>query len=340
MLRYDGFKGNDISTGIDYNYAVFERTAVAWHDQHRGGFYIQDNARLGGKFWLTGAARLDMVRNTADSVENPAPVVSPSLAALYRPLDLLGLRLSVGRGFRAPSLQELYQSRLGHEDAVINGNPGLKPEHSTTVNGSVEWSPCAPLSITLGGAVTWLQDMILYVKLDSTHDTAVFDPVVGDTPTVPVFNRENVARAFVGEADITVRWKMRPVELQAGYSYTYNQDRTNKRILNYYPGSGITARVSGEWGTRWSLQPFIALKAGIGRKIWSMGMEAGETNGEEKLGDYEDVSAGASLSFMKKYTFFVKAGNLLGQEIENYEDVLMKTNGDRILEAGLKLSAF
>ena len=340
MLHYSGFKNHAMAAGADYNYGTFERTAVPRHDQHRGGLFVEDHAQLSDKLWLDGAARLDVVRNTTDSVLNPSPVLSPSLGALYRPSDLLGFRLAVGRSFRTPSLQELYQSRLGHEDAVINGNPKLKPEYSSTVNGNVEINPTTSFSITLGGSATWLSDMILYVKLDSTHDTAVFDPVVGDMPTVPVFNRENVAKAFVAEGDISVKWQIRPMTFQAGYSYTYNQDRTNRRILNYYPGAGVNAKIAGAWnaGPRFRLEPFAAMKSGIGRKIWSLGMESGETNGEESLSDFIDLSAGLNLSFMNAYTFFIKASNLLGQQIENYEDVLMKTNGDRLIEAGIRLT--
>jgi outer membrane receptor protein involved in Fe transport len=351
ILAYDGLKGNEMAAGVDYDYAVFERTAVPRHDQHRAGLYAQDNVRFSEQLRLLGAVRCDMVKNTVDTVrdavadkldtvKSSGPVVSPSLSALYRPSDALAIRLSAGRGFRAPSLQELFQTRFGHEDAIVNGNPALKPEYSSTVDGSIDLSPAGMFSITIGGAATWISNMIQYYN--TGRDTTVFDPIVRDTPTVHIFGRQNIARAFVGEGDISFKIRLQPITVQAGYSYTYNRDLDSNRILSYFPGSGISAKISGEWklGAQWSIEPYVAVKAGFGRRFMSQGMESGEVAGEVALENYTDLSGGISVSYLNRFSLFFKASNLLGQEMESYEDILMKTNGDRLIEGGLKVSVF
>ena len=295
--------------------------------------------------------RLDLLQNTVDTVRDAVadrldtlqsvpPVASPSVAALYRPFDNLAVRASVGRGYRAPSLQEMFQSRFGHEDAIVNGNPALKPEYSSTLNGSVEYSPLPALTFTMGGAATMLSGMISYYYLG--HDTTVFDPVVGDTPTVHIFGRRNLNEARIGEGDFSVRWTPRPLRIDAKYSYTYNRDLDGNHILNFYPGSALFTELSGSFsiGSLARIEPFLSLKWAFGRKIWSFGMEADETAGEQPLEDYQDLSAGITVTLSDRYSLFLKGTNLLGQRMENYEDVLMKTNGDRIFEGGFRMSAF
>jgi outer membrane receptor for ferrienterochelin and colicins len=351
MLRYTGLHGNDLAGGVDYDYAVFERTAVPRHDQHRVGLYLQDDASLLKHLNVLGSIRFDKVIHTAatahdavlgvtDSVRDIPLVVSPSLAALCRVSDNLNVRVSGGLGFRAPSLQELFQSRFGHEDAIINGNPRLTPEHSATLNGNIEVRPTGSLQIVVGGAATRIRDMIGYFY--TGQDTTVFDPVVRDTPSVHVFGRRNVARAVVGEADASVRWRGPVLELEAGYTYTYNRDLGAGHILTYYPGSSLTAQATLDHTTTGGIDivAFVGLKYAFGRKVWALGMEADEPVGEMALADYHDLSVGVDANFSKRSSVFLKASNLLGEKMENYEDVLLKTNGDRLVEGGVKLMAF
>ncbi|MNS15970.1 Colicin I receptor precursor [compost metagenome] len=67
-----------------------------------------------------------------------APPALPSLNTLFRFNNNLSLRLSYARGFRAPSLTELY---LNFQDANhdIEGNPVLKAENSNSFNGSITY---------------------------------------------------------------------------------------------------------------------------------------------------------------------------------------------------------
>jgi outer membrane receptor for ferrienterochelin and colicins len=66
---------------------------------------------------------------------------APRLAALYRPRDDVAIRASLGRGYRAPDFKELYLSFVNDAAGyAVYGNPDLRPERSTSVSLSTEWS--------------------------------------------------------------------------------------------------------------------------------------------------------------------------------------------------------
>lgn len=67
---------------------------------------------------------------------------TPKFAVRYDIFQNLVWRTSYGRGFRPPSFQELYlrfeNPAVGY---VVEGNPNLKPERSSTINSDLEYSP-------------------------------------------------------------------------------------------------------------------------------------------------------------------------------------------------------
>ncbi|MCX8019752.1 MAG: TonB-dependent receptor [Chitinophagaceae bacterium] len=75
------------------------------------------------------------LRVMKNSVYNSPPVI-PSLHALFRISELSDIRLSYSRGFRAPSLRELYFNFFDANHQII-GNPNLKAETSNSFTGYV-----------------------------------------------------------------------------------------------------------------------------------------------------------------------------------------------------------
>lgn len=77
-------------------------------------------------------------RLSKNSTYNAPPIV-PSLLTKIRLNDVLDLRMSYARGFRAPILRELY---FVFKDAShdIVGNPNLKAEYSNNFNASLAWA--------------------------------------------------------------------------------------------------------------------------------------------------------------------------------------------------------
>lgn len=67
--------------------------------------------------------------------------VAPRLATMWRPVESLAFRASVGRGYRAPDFKELYMDFVNASAGyAVRGNEDLQPERSTAYSVSAEYS--------------------------------------------------------------------------------------------------------------------------------------------------------------------------------------------------------
>ncbi|HEV8131537.1 MAG TPA: TonB-dependent receptor [Acidobacteriota bacterium] len=134
---------------------------------------------------VTASARLDGWRNRDGSTTSrplPAGTVakvinhpdkqetafSPRLSAVFSPQDRLSFRASVGRSFRAPTLNELYRDfRVGN--ILTLSNPALAAERSATGEGGVLWiSPNRHLAVRATAFITSIRDPVANVTLSET----------------------------------------------------------------------------------------------------------------------------------------------------------------------------
>jgi outer membrane receptor for ferrienterochelin and colicins len=159
-------------------------------------------------------------------------VVAPRLALAYRPSELVTLRASGGRGFRAPSAKEygfvFDHSVLGYR---VLGNPELLPESSWGINGDVTVRPSAAWRVRVGGFYNWVSNLIDFTVA----------PVQPD-PTVVDYVYVNVDRARTAGTDASLR--VEPVSGLVGtlaYAYLYTHDDENGGPLPNRPPHTLTA---------------------------------------------------------------------------------------------------
>ncbi|HEX8060215.1 MAG TPA: TonB-dependent receptor [Cyclobacteriaceae bacterium] len=145
-----------------------------------------------------------------------APPVMPSLNTKIKLTERQDLRLSYGRGFRAPSIRELYFDFFDASHS-IEGNPGLKPETSNSFNGSWNWSwlqvPGNKVTMAVGGFFNNVGDMVNYgVKAGSTVTTYI-----------------NVDRYKTKGLTWNNGWRNNNWDVNLGFAYTgrYNQLRAD-----------------------------------------------------------------------------------------------------------------
>ena len=106
--------------------------------RHVGAAFGEVNVPLLKTLELTGAARYDDYSDVGNKI-------SPILRARFQPVRQVMFRGTIGKGFRAPSLTELYQPQTTGVSA-----PGLNdPLRCPTTNSSVDCGTQFP--ITLGG---------------------------------------------------------------------------------------------------------------------------------------------------------------------------------------------
>lgn len=328
-FSYSGLPRQQLLIGGEYNWRQFQRKAVPKHSQHAFGIYIQDELKMSEKIVTLAALRMDMTVNESDDVKNAGPVFSPKLSALYRPVDMLSFRISAGRGFKAPAVQDLYEQGYGHGFDLRYGNPDLQPEYSTSGSFGIELNTPIGLSLSLNGFGNLVTDMIALIN-EGTSDSGYV-----------VYRRQNINEALVGGGEITATYTKAfgkvLLNTQTGFSISHNQDRETGEILPYYPGQTFHFKMNPSVNItpQFSLGLFAGLKTGMGRQLWNY--KTGEIT---DLKDYQKLDAGISAKIFNNYELFCKGSNLLGQEIESYEDLLMVTEGKRTYEFGFRAAAF
>ena len=112
--------------------------------QDMGGVFVQDSWRPVERWQFNGSLRLDRVTNrgamvrydlgngaTLEQEDYPANTentLNPSVGAVFRAGQRLSLRAAAYRGFRAPTLRELYHAAWIRSGVRLVNNPELAPE--------------------------------------------------------------------------------------------------------------------------------------------------------------------------------------------------------------------
>ena len=144
--------------------------------------------------------------------------ISPRTAFLYRLNDQLGLRAAWGRGFRAPTLSELYYP----ESFGAAGNPNLRPQTSTTYEIGLEALITKQLLLRLTGFSDDVNGLIAYA------------PVGPVGPFGNEFIPSNLNKARKKGVESQLQWQVTP-ELTVGGTYTYiDATQINQEVVNAF----------------------------------------------------------------------------------------------------------
>jgi len=137
--------------------------------------------------------------------------VSPRLGLKYRFNDYVSARASGGRGFRAPTFDELFWPDTGYGP----GNPDLKPEYcwSYEAGPTLRWGP--------------------YFKVDVIYFYSNYDDLISGWPP------DNVSRAFIRGGEVGFRAaplpSLRGLQLDATATFLQTKDRETDEQLDYRP---------------------------------------------------------------------------------------------------------
>jgi iron complex outermembrane recepter protein len=136
-----------------------------------------------------------------DNYQGVGHTVNPKASLRWQPTSTVMLRSAVGKGFRAPSLTDLYTPQAtgitgnGARDyvrcpnlttgaprdcnfqftTITGGNPDLKPEKSISLTAGILWEPVKNASISLDAFRINLKDAIVVGGLSSTYILANAD---------------------------------------------------------------------------------------------------------------------------------------------------------------------
>lgn len=150
----------------------------------------------------------------------------PRLSLLYNTNPNLIFRASFGKGFRAPSLNELYidfnHSSVGYK---IEGNPNLQPETSTGINFGMDYS----------------RDELVWFRINLYKNSVInlieyFNKPGTSQPVIISYKNIDKANIFGTDLDIDLRLN-ESSGINIGYNYITNLD--NNQLLFQSPNSAI-----------------------------------------------------------------------------------------------------
>ncbi|XXY23400.1 TonB-dependent receptor [Sorangium sp. So ce216] len=171
-------------------------------------------------------------------------IAAPRLALAYRPTPSLTLRVSGGRGFRAPSAKELGfsfdHSGLGY---TLEGNPDLAPETSWGANGDVTWSPRGGLTMRAGAFANWVDDLI-----------DINPRPIRSSGGVDTYTYMNIAIARTAGVELSATFQATAwLRAEAGYAYLWTRNDTDDQPLSGRPPHTAQASLRAELPLRLEL---------------------------------------------------------------------------------------
>jgi outer membrane cobalamin receptor len=185
-----------------------------------GGLYVQDEFRFWRLITIAG------LRVDYNSVFGPVPC--PRLGAIYKQNNMLRLKVSAGRAFRAPSLGELYMPDMPiSTGTTLQSDSTLRPEYIWTVDGGPEIDITKWLNVRFSGFYNAMDDLITQ-RITNQFFQGIYD------------------HAFMSHKNTEKAWSAgleNSLELRAGrwasfffnYTYTKSEDMTMRGSLEYIP---------------------------------------------------------------------------------------------------------
>lgn len=163
--------------------------------------------------------------------ENFKSYATPNVALMYRLKDF-NFRGSYAMGYRAPSLYQIHGIQIQESSHNITvGDRNLQPEKSHFGMLSIEYNPTHNVSITAGGYINYLNDMIYYRPIDATDQEKIAAGVSPEEAAdYQMLQRYNLNRARIMGFNIGVQ-----AYLGVGFSVAGTYNYANGRDLSAAP---------------------------------------------------------------------------------------------------------
>ena len=287
MYEYSGVGGiftTRIGEGLQAG-ADWVRTSWGDHSQNRVGGFVQKRLELSPDLELLADGRLDLWQNAGTKAS-----VNPRVGLNYRVAEGATLRASGYRGFRAPSLNELYRPfRVGNVRVAANDQLGEETLYGA--EAGVDLYPSDVLLIRGNAYWNALRDTVGNVTLE-VNDEGVFR------------QRQNIgrstARGFEAEA---YAFAGDQLEIFAAYLYSDTSvDDTGLRIPQVPFHQGVV-------GATWR-GPAV-----VRADLRFMSEQFEDDRNELPMAGFASLGVRIGLPVNEQFTVFLAGENLLDAEI-------------------------
>jgi len=250
-------------------------------DLFTGAGFLQDEIALLERLTATPGLRCDIQSQWGAEL-------SPKLSALYKIIDGTGLKASVGRGFRAPTVDELYW-----RDSYSEGNPDLRPEESFSYDAGIQQQLGEKSALQISLFQSHVKNMIAW-----------FDDGKG------IYKAQNVNDAFLQGVETELNtWFTR--EIYGGLNYTLlgAEDTSGEfdgETLTYRPKNKVGGRLG--YQTKWGLK--LETDAEYTDKVY---IDRANT---KELGGFMTLGAYAGQKIYKGVEIFARGDNILDKQYQ------------------------
>ncbi len=231
IVTYKATNNISLQSGIDVNYEAGsgERIKTGTQEMTDYALFVTSELNFGKKLHFRPGIRF--IKNSVYDAP-PAIYSLNTRFALHKNIDL---RLSYAKGFRAPSIRELY---FDFRDAShdILGNTELKAEESNSITGSLNWKlyqkNALLIAASLTGFMNDITNMITYAQSPSD-------------PRVTTY--ANVEKYKTRGATVGMNMRYKSLAATAGFSYIsyYNQfTQSDKELPTFTKSPELNASLS------------------------------------------------------------------------------------------------
>jgi outer membrane receptor for ferrienterochelin and colicins len=215
QATYRAFDDHILTFGVYGMYtSVSAETIFGIRDGYGFATYLQDEITVAPQLRLTVGGRLDVQQ--VDTV-NTFAQFNPKIGIVHNVDEYTVFRASVGRGFRAPSVAEMFTTTQAG-GLTISPNPDLRPERS--------WS------FEVGASHTFNENIFAQVSLFQNEFWDLIEPKLDG-----VVRFQNVTRARVQgfEVGLNTNFFAKTLFVDVGYTYMYPRDVSLQDMLKYRP---------------------------------------------------------------------------------------------------------
>lgn len=281
-------------------------------ERYSWALFAEDDWALTNDFTLTGGLRMD-------EDENFGTHWTPRVYGVWHLDESWSVKGGVSTGYRSPDLRQATASwgqatGGGNSNAVIFGNPELKPEKTVTEEISVMWNNQDNLNMSLTVFNTDFKDKITEIRRCGTGtDIKCTEKDPEGNDYIFVSDRINVDKANMRGVEAIMNWEMTDtLSLSANYTFTDSEQKSGKfkgKALNKTPKHMANATL--DWDTTQDV------------KSWSRVNFRGKTsdylsrtNMASGTGSYATVDIGGSYQLSKDLNFVAGVYNVLDRRID------------------------
>ncbi|MBL0308602.1 MAG: TonB-dependent receptor [Bacteroidetes bacterium] len=219
--------------GLDINQEFTQTTNLLNRKQQSGDYAAFGSVRITVVKGLAIQAAIRFSYNSRFRV----PLI-PSLNIRYLYKDKLTLRASYGRGYRAPSLKELYLFFFDGGTHAIHGNAELKPEDGHCINGSFNYTFNLAKKHRLEFATS-----AFYNRISDKIDFVRTPARISSEPDTFQYYNINRYITYGFQEEITYQWKRLKVSL-SGMITHYNMNNSSNASADaslWSPDASVSA---------------------------------------------------------------------------------------------------